>query len=107
MTEAAVVADRSAAGAIYKGLAIAAEPADRLYATDFHNGRVDVFDGSFNLVSTPGAFTDPDLPRGFAPFGIQNIGGTIVVTFAKQDADAEDEVQGQGLGIVDAFDPDG
>ena len=95
MTEAAVVADRSAAGAIYKGLAIAASP-DRLYATDFHNGGVDVFDANFNLVSAPGAFTDPDLPRGFAPFGIQNVGGTIVVTFAKQDQAGEDEVQGQG-----------
>jgi uncharacterized protein (TIGR03118 family) len=68
---------------------------------------VDVFDGSFNLVSAPGAFTDPDLPSGFAPFGIQNVGGTIVVAFAKQDEAAEDEVQGQGLGIVDAFDPAG
>jgi uncharacterized protein (TIGR03118 family) len=106
MTEAATVADRSAEGAIYKGLAIAAAP-DRLYATDFHNGRVDVFDGSYGLVSTPGAFTDPDLPGGFAPFGIQNAGGTIVVTFAKQDEEAEDEVAGQGLGIVDAFDPAG
>jgi uncharacterized protein (TIGR03118 family) len=103
MTEAATVADRSGVGAIYKGLAIAAGP-DRLYATDFHNARVDVFDGSYSLVSAPGAFTDPDLPSGFAPFGIQNTGGTIVVTFAKQDAAGEDEVQGQGLGIVDAFD---
>jgi uncharacterized protein (TIGR03118 family) len=100
-TTAQVAVDRSGQDAIYKGLAIAG---DRLYATDFHNGRVDVFDGSFNLVSAAGAFTDPDLPRGFAPFGIQNVGGTVVVTFAKQDAAAEDEVQGQGLGIVDAFD---
>ena len=106
MAEAGAVADRSGVGAIYKGLAIAANP-DRLYATDFHNARVDVFDGSFNLVSAPGAFTDPDLPSGFAPFGIQNVGGTIVVTFAKQDDAAEDEVQGQALGIVDAFDPAG
>ena len=106
MTEAAAVADRSGVGAIYKGLAIAANP-DRLYATDFHNARVDVFDGSFNLVSTPGAFTDPDLPSGFAPFGIQHAGGTVIVTFARQDEAAEDEVQGQGLGIVDAFDPAG
>ena len=106
MTAAAAVADRSGVGAIYKGLAIAANP-DRLYASDFHNARVDVFDGSFNLVSTPAAFTDPDLPSGFAPFGIQNAGGTIIVTFAKQDEAGEDEVAGQGLGIVDAFDPAG
>jgi uncharacterized protein (TIGR03118 family) len=101
-----VGADRSGAGAIYKGLAIAANP-DRLYAADFHNARVDVFDGSFGLVSTSGAFTDPDLPAGYAPFGIQNVGGTIFVTYAKQDADQEDEIAGQGLGIVDAFDTAG
>ena len=57
-------------GAIYKGLAVAN---DKLYATDFHNGRVDVFDKSFNLV--PGGFTDPKVPKGFAPFGIQALGG--------------------------------
>jgi uncharacterized protein (TIGR03118 family) len=101
-----VGADRSGAGAIYKGLAIAANP-DRLYAADFHNARVDVFDGSFNLVNTPGAFTDPELPSGFAPFGIQNVGGMIVVTYAKQDEEQEDEVEGQGLGFVDAYDTAG
>jgi uncharacterized protein (TIGR03118 family) len=92
------------AGAIYKGLAITA---DRLYATDFHNGRVDVFDSSFDYVPLPGAFVDPGIPAGFAPFGIQEIGGAIFVSYAKQDADAEDDVQGQGLGFVDRFDTDG
>jgi len=101
-----VGADRSASGAIYKGLAISASP-DRLFAADFHNARVDVFDGSFSLVSAPGAFTDPDLPAGYAPFGIQNVGGAIFVTYAKQDADQEDEIAGQGLGIVDVFDTAG
>ena len=93
-------------GAIYKGLAIATNPS-RLYATDFHNGRVDVFDGNFMPIHTPGAFTDPNLPAGFAPFGIQNIGDQIFVTYAKQDADAEDDVAGQGLGFVDVFDRNG
>jgi uncharacterized protein (TIGR03118 family) len=96
----------SSPGAIYKGLAIATNPA-RLYATDFHNARVDVFDGSFTPINTPGAFTDPNLPAGFAPFGIQNIGDQIFVTYAKQDADAEDDVAGQGLGFVDVFDRNG
>jgi uncharacterized protein (TIGR03118 family) len=103
-TTAQVVADRSGDGAIYKGLAIAG---DRLYATDFHNGRVDVYDGSFGQVNVPGAFEDPGIPFGFAPFGIQNVDGTIFVTYAKQDADAEDDVAGQGLGFVDAFDTAG
>jgi uncharacterized protein (TIGR03118 family) len=105
-TQTQVGADRSGVGAIYKGLAIAANP-DRLYAADFHNARVDVFDGGFALVNAPGAFTDPDLPQGYAPFGVQNVGGTIVVTYAKQDEEQEDEVAGQGLGFVDAYDTAG
>ena len=94
--------DRSAAGAIYKGLAIAN---DRLYATDFHNGRVDVFDKSFNLV--PGGFADSRIPAGYAPFGIQAIGGNIVVTYAQQDAAKKDDVAAPGKGYVDEFTPDG
>jgi len=98
----AVVAPATAdPDAIYKGLAIAG---GMLYAGDFHNGVVDVFDGSWNLVNQ---FTDPRLPSGYAPFGIQAIGSRIFVSFAKQDADAEDEIAGQGLGFVDAFDTDG
>src|SRR5262245_39061207 len=97
-------ADRSNVDAIYKGLAIAN---DHLYATDFHNRRVDVFDGGFNLVSTPSMFVDPRIPHHFAPFGIQTLGGNIFVTYAKQDADAEDDVKGQGLGFVDEYDTSG
>src|SRR5436190_17644217 len=71
-------ADRSAVGAIYKGLALATTAmGDRFYATDFHNGRVDVFDATFNIVMVPGAFTDPNLPAGYAPFGVQTIGSRI------------------------------
>ena len=71
-------AGASASGAIYKGLAIADTAAGpRLYATDFHNGRVDVFDGSWSLVNTARRFVDPTIcPTGYAPFGIQAIGGT-------------------------------
>jgi uncharacterized protein (TIGR03118 family) len=95
--------DRSAAGAVYKGLATMA---DRLYATDFHNGRVDVFDSSFNPVASA-TFKDPKLPTGYAPFGIQALAGSIFVTYAMQDAKKEDEVAGNGLGYVDQFTPDG
>jgi len=55
----------------------------------------------------PGAFVDPKIPKGFAPFGIQNINGTLYATYAKQDADAPDDVHGQGLGFVDAYDTSG
>jgi uncharacterized protein (TIGR03118 family) len=104
-TSTVVAVDRSAAGAIYKGLAISGT---RLYATDFHGGRVDVFDGSFAPATlAPGAFVDPGIPAGFAPFGIQAANGTIYVTYAMQDAERSDEVAGQHLGYVSAFSTDG
>jgi uncharacterized protein (TIGR03118 family) len=101
-TKAHVAVDHSGMGAVYKGLAISSAQ-DMLYATDFHNGRVDVFDGQFHPVNTPGAFVDPHIASGYAPFGIQNISGTIFVTYAKQDAVAHDDVPGQGHGFVDRF----
>ncbi len=107
-TQALTGVDRSGVGAVYRGLAIASTAGgDRLYATDFHNARVDVFDGSFNLVSTPGAFVDDKMPRRYAPFGIQNIDGAIFVTYAKQDEAEMNDVPGPGLGFVDAFDTGG
>jgi uncharacterized protein (TIGR03118 family) len=91
-------------GAIYKGLAIATTPAGpRLFATDFHNGAVDVFDSAWKPVPHAG-FADPRLPRHFAPFGIQTIGDRIFVTYAKQQAGSDDEAHGQGLGLVDEYD---
>ena len=107
-TDAQVAVDQSGIDAVFKGLAIASTAGgDFLYATDFHHGRVDVFDGSFNPVTTPSAFVDPHIPSGYAPFGIQNVGGMIVVTYAKQDAAAHDDVAGQGHGFVDMFDTSG
>jgi uncharacterized protein (TIGR03118 family) len=94
--------------AIYKGLAIASTPAGTfLYAADFHNARIDVFDQGFNLVHLSGSFTDPQVPRGFAPFNVQELGGLLYVAYAKQDADAEDEVAGQSLGFVDVYSTSG
>lgn len=108
-TNAVLAHDNSASGAIYKGVTVATTGAgDRLYATDFHNRRVDVLDGSFQPVGLPaGAFVDPHVPGDFAPFGIRNIQGRIFVTYAAQDADGEDDVAGQGLGFVSVFDTDG
>ena len=102
-------------GAVYKGLAIANNgTANFLYAADFHNNRIDVFDAAFARRSLPpGAFVDPGLPAGYAPYGIQAIAnGTagaaqIYVTYAKQDASAKDDVNGAGLGLVDVFDANG
>jgi len=94
-------------GSVYKGLAIGNNgTADHLYAADLKNGRVDVYDTTFAKVSLAGNFTDPTLPAGFAPFGIQNIGGNIFVTFAKQSG-GNDEVDGAHLGYVSEFDANG
>jgi uncharacterized protein (TIGR03118 family) len=104
LDHAVVAVDRSGVDAIYKGLALGTiGAADFLYATDFHNARVDVFDEAFNLITTPGAFVDSKLPAGYAPFGIANLDGQIFVTYAKQDAAGEDEIAGQGLGFVDRY----
>jgi len=103
-TKAFRMVDMRSDGAIFKGLAIApTSGGDRLYATDFHNGKVDVFNERFQLVNMPGAFEDPNIPAGYAPFGIQNVGNKIVVTYAKQDADAEDDTPGAGFGFVDMY----
>jgi uncharacterized protein (TIGR03118 family) len=105
-TATVIEVDNSAAGAIYKGLAIATSAGGpRLYATNFHAGTVDVYDGDWSAV--PGGFVDPALPAGYAPFGIQNIKNTIYVTYALQDEEKEDEIAGPGNGFVDAYDLEG
>jgi uncharacterized protein (TIGR03118 family) len=103
-THAITVVDSSGTGAIYKGLALGADGKRfLLYATDFHNRKVDVFDVSFQPTAVPGGFADRSIPSTYAPFGIQNIGGSIYVTYAKQDRDREDDVPGRGQGIVNVF----
>jgi uncharacterized protein (TIGR03118 family) len=107
--------DDSADGAVFKGLALLSVPAGStlpqgqyLLATDFHNNRIDVFDASFQPVTLPlGAFSDPTLPAGYAPFGIQMLGGNVYVTYAQQDAAKHDDVAGVGHGLVDVYTPGG
>src|SRR5262245_52376422 len=99
-------------GAIYDGLAIGnVGAANFLYAADFHNGKIDVIDGQFNQVALGtngfGTFTDPNLPQGFAPFNIQNLGGNLYVTYALQNAGATRDVAGPGNGFVDVYDTSG
>jgi uncharacterized protein (TIGR03118 family) len=108
VTPTAVPGFTSSDSAIYKGLAIGMD-ADgwHLYAADFHNAKVDVLDSNFALDTDTSKFVDPGLPAGFAPFGIQNLNGQIFVTYARQDADAEDEIAGGGQGFVSMFGTDG
>lgn len=107
-TQAVIVADQSSTGAIYKGLAIGSNSTGNfLYATNFNAGTVDVFDSTFTKATLSGSFTDPNLPKRFAPFGIANINGSLYVTFAKQDKAKHDEIDRDGNGFVDIFDTDG
>jgi uncharacterized protein (TIGR03118 family) len=76
----------------------------RLFAANFRNGTVDVFDQNFTQVDS---FTDRHLPAGYAPFNVQVLDNHLFVTFALQDADKHDDVAGKGHGFVDEFDLDG
>src|SRR5262249_56166759 len=100
------VARDNGANAVYKGLAIAqaSDGHTYLYATNFRSGRVEAYDSTFTPVELPGGlFVDPKLPAGYGPFGIQEIGDQLYVSFAKQDASLHDDVAGQGNGFVDVF----
>src|SRR5262249_17448202 len=81
--------------------------ANFLYLTDFHNNKIDVLDSNFHKTTLGGTFTDSTLPDGFAPFNIAAINGKLYVTYAKQDADAEDDASGPGNGFIDVFTTDG
>ena len=107
-TNAHLEVDNAASGAVYKGLALGTAGSNNfLYAANFNSGRIDVFNGSFAPTTLSGSFTDPTLPAGYAPFDIQNIGGKLYVTYAKQDAAKHDDVAGAGNGYVDVFDTSG
>jgi uncharacterized protein (TIGR03118 family) len=97
--------------AIYKGATLGvANGANFLYVTNFHTARVETYDENFQQVN-PNGFIDPNLPAGYAPFGIRNISvsgqSRIYVTYALQDAKGEDDVAGPGNGFVNIFDTSG
>jgi uncharacterized protein (TIGR03118 family) len=103
-----IKADNSASDAIYKGIALAnSGGSNYLYAADFHNGKIDVFDSEFAAATLAGSFADTNIPAGFAPFNIEAIGGDLYVTYAKQDDEAEDDVPGNGNGYINVFDTTG
>jgi uncharacterized protein (TIGR03118 family) len=102
----------SVSGAVFKGVALAnntigTHTGNFLYVADFHSGHILVYDGQFHLTELDGSFTDPKLPKGYAPFNIQFLNGMLYVTYAKQDATMHDDVPGHGRGFVDIFDTDG
>jgi uncharacterized protein (TIGR03118 family) len=110
--QAVIAFDNSKSGAVYKSLVFGTNAKGVfLFAANFNAGTVDVFgpanassNGQYVLVTS---FTDPKIPAGYAPFGIQNIDGSLFVTYAKQDAAKHDDAAGPGRGFVDVFDTDG
>lgn len=103
---AILAVDHGASGAVYKGFAIS-DNLDRLYVTNFHINKVEIYDGNFNEIDTASTFVDPTMPANYAPFGIQSISGSIYVTYALQDATKTGDVAGPGHGFVSVFDTDG
>ena len=101
-----IMVDNSATGAEYTGLAIATDPISGntfIYAANFHSGAIEMYDSNYTWIPTPGGFRDPDIPSGWAPFNIQNLGGNLYVAFAQQNSSATFSNSGPGLGYVDVF----
>jgi uncharacterized protein (TIGR03118 family) len=120
--KASILFDNSKSGAVYTGCATGGTAAaPYLFAANFNAGTVDVYDGNLNLnpspynsqntlpqpYSTSSAFSNPAIPAGFAPFNVQNINGTLFVTYAKQDAQKHTNVGGPGNGYVAMFNLNG
>jgi uncharacterized protein (TIGR03118 family) len=104
-TNAILAVDNSGTGAVYKGLAMGTKGTGLvIYAANFRGGDVEIYNSKFKLLKT---FTDATVPAKYAPFNVQNLGGTLYVTFAKQDASKHDSVAGTHFGYVDAFSLDG
>jgi len=102
---AILMVNNSGSGAVYKGLASGVSGGkDFLFATNFHDAVVEIYDANFHFVKS---FTDSAVPLGYAPFGIRNINGNLYVTFALQDEDKHDDVRGLGHGFIDVFSTDG
>ncbi len=99
-------------GHVYTGLANGSNSGgNRLYAADFANGNIDVYDGTYALTTTTGAFADPTIPttmgNTYHPFNIQNIGGSLYVMYAKVDPMTGLDEEGVGNGFVRRFNTDG
>jgi len=100
----------SSTNSVYTGLALgASNGSDFLYAADFANAKIDVVNSSYALASSGGAFafTDPNLPAGYSPYNIQNIGGKLYVEYDKVDPVTHRPTTTANTGIVDIFDTSG
>src|SRR5260370_11646339 len=106
-TNAIIAVDNSKNKAVYKGITLGASNGRNfLYVTNFFSGHVETYDENFQQTN-PNAFADPNLPAGFAPFGIQNLNAQIFVTYALRNKKRHDDVAGLGNGFVNVFDTSG
>jgi uncharacterized protein (TIGR03118 family) len=106
-TTAVIVVNNSSSGAVYDGIATNPTGTPLLYAANFNSGNIDVFDASFQSTTVAGGFKDPNLPAGYAPYNVWNLGGKLYVTYAQQDRAKQSSVGGAGLGYVNVFDTQG
>jgi uncharacterized protein (TIGR03118 family) len=106
LVQATLAVDRSRSGAVYTGLTILTPDccAEFLAVANFNSGNVESFTATFDPLAPAGSFTDPNLPAGFAPFGMQVVGNQLFITYAVQDAAKQNPVVGAGNGIVSVFD---
>jgi uncharacterized protein (TIGR03118 family) len=103
---AAAVAVINDPGEVYSGITIAQDgAANFLYVANFSEKKIEVFDANFNDVDKP--FKDPNLPKEYSPFNIQNIGGKLYVMYAKLNEEEGEEEAHPGFGYVDIYNPDG
>jgi uncharacterized protein (TIGR03118 family) len=108
-TNAFIAVNNNGSSAVYKGMAMATVGSTPyLYVTNFHAGTVEVYDGTFQSHTfSAGQFTDSSIPSGYAPFNVQLVGNSLVVTYAKQNSAKHDDVPGPGNGYVDIYDTQG
>ncbi len=107
-TQAFQAVDNGASGAVYKGATVGvANSQNYLYVTNFHSGHVETYNGSF-VLQAGFPFADPNIPAGYAPFGIRHLNGRIFVTYAKRNpSNPNDDLAGAGFGFVDVFNTNG
>ena len=106
---ATLVLNHFQSGAVYTGIAILAPDccAPFLAVANFHAGVIETYTRSFDALAAPGSFTDPNLPAGYAPYGMRVVGRQIFVTYAMQDGAQQEPLFGAGNGIVSVFDLEG
>lgn len=105
---AIIAVNNAPSGAVYKGATLGVlNGKTELFVTNFHAGTIEVYDDTFSSVPIGGGFHDRRIPKGFAPFNVQDINGQLYVTYAKQDATGQNDVGGAGNGFVDVYDTSG